>query len=267
MKKELSIKELCNIQYKDKKLVIPIGYANKKKLLYINLKNTSGIFIAGATGTGKSIFIDDLIVSLIYKNSPSDVNFIMLDPKKIELGEYNGINYLIGGKSYSNKSGYDVLLKLLKLLDFRVRVLMKTKRRNIGGYNRVNKEKWPHIFIVVDEASNIIKMPDSYAVFNKILEFGECVGVHLIYATNAYLKDYSDSKFIDKFKYRISFDLSSEEQAKFIDIDNANWLKESGEALLKSPDGKIYKFKAPYVKDDEIIEVVLSNMGGNYDKK
>ena len=258
-KKELSIKELSNLQYKDQKLVVPIGYANKKKLLFIDLKETSGLFIAGATGTGKSIFIDDLVVGLIHKNKPSEVKFIMIDPKKIELGEYDGIKHLIGGKSFSNKKGYNILIDMLKLLEFRIKLLSVTKHRNIGGYNRDNKDKWEHIFIIIDEGSNIIKMKDSYTVFTKILEYGEIVGMHLIFATNSYLKDYVTSNFIDKFKCRMTFDLASLEQASFIDIKDANWLKSEGNAIIKYPSGKTYKFKTIHVSDEEINEVVENN--------
>ena len=262
-KKELSIKELCDLKYQNKKLVVPLGYANKHKLLYINLKDMSGLFIAGATGTGKSIFIDNLIVGLMHKNKPDDVKFVLLDPKKVELGEYNGISYLFGKSQSSSKKGYDILLDILKLLEFRINILVRTHHRTIGGFNKEVKDKWPHIFIVVDEGCNIIKMKDSYMVFSKILEFGECVGVHLIYATNSYLKDYANSKFLDKFKYRMTFDLSSEEQASFIDIKGSSWLKSDGVALIKCPDGKICKFQAPYVTDKEIESIVINNQRDN----
>ena len=113
-KKEYSIKELCDIKYKDKKLVVPLGYVGNKKCVYLDLNKMSGLFIAGATGTGKSIFIDDIVVSLMYKNKPGEVKFIMLDPKKIELGEYDGINYLIGKKSNSKKeNGYTEIYLIL----------------------------------------------------------------------------------------------------------------------------------------------------------
>ena len=259
-KKELSIGELCSLQYRDKKLVVPLGYASRKKLLYINFERMSGLFIAGATGTGKSVFIDDLIVGLMYKNTPNNVNFLMLDPKKIELGEYDGMKYLIGKKNESSKEkGYDLLLDILKLLEYRVNSLIRTHHRTINGYNRDNKVKWPHIFIVVDEGCDIIKVKDSFMVFSKILEFGKAIGVHLIYATNSYLKDYKNSNFLDKFKYRMTFDLASEEQAELIDIEGSSWLKAHGEALLKSPNGKICKFQAPYVTDEEINNIVLNN--------
>ena len=259
-KKDYTIKELCNLKYQKRNLVVPLGYANKKKLFYINLENISGLFIAGSTGTGKSVFIDDLIVGLIHKNKPSEVNFIMLDPKKIELGEYNGIKHLIGKKNKSNSiKGYDLLMYLLKLMEFRIKLLTITHHRSISGYNRVEKDKWPHVFVVVDEACDIIKIKDTYTVFSKILEFGECIGIHLIFATNSYLKDYANSNFLDKFKYRMSFDLSSVEQEDFINIKGSSWLKGSGEALIKCPNGRICKFQAPHVTNEEIERIVVDN--------
>ena len=258
-KKDLTIKELCELEFKEEKLTVPIGW-NKNENIYVDLKNSSGIFITGTTGTGKSILIDDIIVSLMYKNSSSDVKFVMIDPKKIELGEYDGINHLLGGKSHSSTlKGYDLLIYLLKVLDSRIMTLAKTNHRTIDGYNKDNHENWQHIFIFVDEGANIIKMKDSLSVFNKILEFGKYVGIHLIYATNSYLKNYVNSKFIDKFDYCITFDLASVEQEEFINIKGSSWLKGSGEAIIKSKNGKKTKFQAPFVSDNEINEVVLSN--------
>ena len=84
-----------------------MGWTSDGNIYYKNFKRISGLFIAGATGSGKSVFIDDLIISLMYKNSPSDVKFIMFDPKRGELGEYDGIKFLLGGKSQSKlKKGY-----------------------------------------------------------------------------------------------------------------------------------------------------------------
>ena len=257
-KEELTIKELCDLKYKDKKLAVPLYWKNSKENIYMDFTDISGLFIGGATGTGKSILIDDIIVSLMYKNTNEQVKFIMLDPKKIELGEYDGINYLLDCKSQSNSlKGYNLLIYLEKLLKSRIDTLFKTNNHTIEGYNEDSEEKWPHIFLFVDEGNDIIKIKDSFNVFCTILEFGKSCGIHLIYATNAYLKDYRNSKFLDMFKYRMTFDLASEEQAKFIDIEGSNWLKDNGEALIKAPNGIIYKFQAPYVKDDEINKVVL----------
>ena len=258
---ELTIKELCDLKYNNNKLVVPLGWTPDNNIFYKNFKRISGLFVAGATGSGKSVFIDDLIVSLMYKNTPEEVKFIMFDPKKIELGEYDGIKYLLNGKSeYNLKKSYDTLLFLLRVLESRFNTLNKCGLPSIEAYNKTNEEKWPHIFIFIDEGSKIIKVKDVHNILSKILDYGSIIGIHLIFATNSYLKDYANSKFIDQFKYRITFDLASTEQAEFMNMKKGSWLKNNGEALIKCRNSKIYKFQAPMVKDEEIEEVVLQNM-------
>ena len=253
------IKELCDLKYKDKKLVLPFGWTADGNVYYKNFQRISGLFIAGATGTGKSVFIDDLILGLMYKNTPDEVKFIMFDPKKTELGEYDGIKYLLPGKSFSSiKKGYDSLIYILKVLESRINTLNKTLTSSIEAYNHKYEEKWPHIFLIIDEGSKIIKVKDVHSALTKIIDYGGRVGIHLIYATNSYLKDYAISKFIDKFQYRMTFDLASIEQADFMNIENASWLK-TGEALIKGRSGEIYKIHAPLVTDEEINEVIDKN--------
>ena len=87
----------------------------------------------------------------------------------------------------------------------------------------------------------------------------QIVGIHLIFATNDYLKDYANSKFLEKFNYVMTFDLASVEQADFIGIEDSNWLKIDGNAIIKYPNGKTYKFRVPLIRDEEINEVVLNN--------
>ena len=255
---EMTIKELCDYKFKDKKLVLPLGWNDD--IYYKNFNRISGLFVAGATGTGKSVFLHDLIVSLMYKNTPEEVKFVMFDPKKIELGEYDGIKHLLTGKSERNlKKSYDILIFLLKILESRINTLNKEKLKSIEAYNKIKEEKWPHIFIFVDEGSSIIKMKDSHKILSKFLDYGNGVGFHLIYATNSYLEDYVNSKFIDKFKYRITFDLASIEQADFMKIEESSWLNGNGEALIKGRSGEVYKIQAPYVSDDERNEIVEIN--------
>ncbi len=258
---DLTIKELCDLRYKDKKLIIPLGWTVKdKKPYYKNFKRISGLFVAGTTGSGKSIFLDDLIVSLMYKNTPQEVKFIMFDPKKIELGEYDGIKYLLNGKNlYNLKKSYDALLFILNVLETRYNTLNKLSLKAISEYNRQTKEPWPHLFIFIDEGTKLIKHKDTHKILSKVLEYGNLVGIHLIYATNSYLEDYVNSKFIDQFKYRITFDLATMEQEKFINIKNSNWLK-IGEAIIKGRSGDVYIIQAPLVSDNEIDNVVEDNL-------
>ena len=101
-------------------------------------------------------------------------------------------------------------------------------------------------------------MQGAIEAFSRILEYGEFVGIHLIYATNAYLKGHED--FIELFKYRISFDLASVVQAELIDIKDSSWQKGEGNAIVKESNGKTHKIHTPHVSDDEINEVVSKNM-------
>ncbi len=258
--KDYVIKKLCDLKYTNKRLTLPLGWKDNGDPFYRDFNNISGLFITGATGTGKSVLIDDLIISLMYKNTSDEVKFIMLDPKKIELGEYDGIKFLLSGKSHSTlKKGYDMLIFLLKILESRINTLNKNNYRNIQEYNLKANEKWPDIFLFIDEGAKIIKMKDTHLVLSKILDYGLKVGIHLIYATNSYLKDYASSKFINKFKYRITFDLTSLEQEEYIDIEDASFLKGNGEAIIKSSNGEKFKIHAPLVTDEEINEVVANN--------
>lgn len=258
--KDYVIKKLCDLKYTNKKLTLPLGWKDNGDPFYRDFSDISGLFITGATGTGKSILIDDLIVSLMYKNTSEEVKFIMLDPKSVELGEYDGIKYLLSGKSHSSlRKGYNMLIFLLRILESRINTLNKSNFKNIDEYNQNNEEKWPHIFLFIDEGSRIIKMKDTHLVLCKLLDYGLKVGIHLIYATNSYLKDYASSRFIDRFKYCISFDLSTMEQEEYIDIEDASWLKGNGEAIIKSSNGEKFKFHAPLVTDEEINKVVENN--------
>lgn len=257
---KLTIKELCDLKFKDKKLVVPFGWNEDKEPYYKNFKRIPGLFIAGATGTGKSIFIDDLILSLMYKNTSDEVKFVMFDPKKIELGEYDGIKYLLTGNShYDLNKSHDALMFILKVLESRIETLKKNNCPSIEIYNQKMKEKWPHIFLIIDEGSKLIKMRDAKETFSRVLDCGNIIGIHLIYATNEYLKDYATDKFINKFKYRMTFDLASGEQAKYLEINKSNWLKSEGEAIIKGRSGEKYKIQAPLATDEEINECVLNN--------
>lgn len=252
------LKDICMEEYHNRNLVVPIGRINSKENVFLDFSSVSGLFIGGATGTGKSIMIDDIIVSLILKNNSHDVKFVFLEPYSVELGEYNGINYIYNNPKESvtkEKKTKTILMDILWLMEIRTNILMENHFSSIKSYNRSNKEKWPHLFIIIDEGFKVIRNYDVQVILDRILDCGEPLGIHLIYATNAYLKDYSS--FINKFKYRMSFDMASLEQAKYIDIKKANWLKDNGEAIIKGKDTGTYKFQAPFVSSEEIQKVVL----------
>ena len=256
-KEYVNFKKMILQEYLDRNLVIPVGKDDKENI-YLDFETVHGLFISGTTGTGKSVFLDTIILSLILKNSPKDIKFLFLDPKKIELGEYNGIPYILGDKkniSDGNK-GLDALINILKVIEERIHILFDNKYSNIQEYNLHHKRKWEHIFIVIDESSEIFKIPETKDVIEKILDYGKVIGFHVIMATNDYLKEYYDTKFLKHFKYQMSFDLSSKEQAKYIEIKGANLLKGTANGFIKCPDNQKYCVITPYLNDDMIKRVI-----------
>ena len=230
----------------EEKLIIPIGICEDKEPVYMNMETIHGLFIGGTTGSGKSVLIDNIICFLIEKNSSNDIKFLLMDPKKIELFEYNGLDYLYNSNKKtirSPKKALDAMLNILKEMSKRVNLLVKNNVKNIVSYNKKAEKKLPHIFIVIDESTDIMKYSDSRKIIEQILDSGRPLGIHVIFATNSYLKDYYDTKFIHHFKYRISFDMASKEQAKYMEIKGCDLLKESGTCLIKCPGDKLYKLR------------------------
>lgn len=237
------------------KLIIPIGIIEKKEKYYLDLKDMSGMFICGETGSGKSVFIDSIITTLLLKNNKDELKFLFIDPNKIELNEYNGIPHLLKDTISDPIISLEELNNILNIINYRRDEFVREKVTNIDAYNSLSIEKMSHIIIVIDESSDIMRINKSIDILKKILDDGYRFGIHLILATSSYLKKDFSKEFLDLFTYILSFDLSSNDQAEFINLRNSNWLKVSGEAIIKDA-GIITKIQTPYVSTEEIKRVV-----------
>lgn len=254
--------DLCEKEYRDRPLIVPFGKIDDHDNVYMDFTNVSGLFIAGETASGKSVFIDDIILCLMHKNKPDNVLFCLIDPKEIELNEYNGLDYVMGGKSeYDIVEIGNLMNNVNHMIDERTKILVANRSRNITEYNAKTNDKLPHIFVVIDEGYDVLNYQNIREICERILDVGDNTGIHLIFSTNAYLKDYADTKFIDRFKYRVSFDMASREQAKLIGINNdiykANWLSADGEAIIKSFNDNYYHFHTPFANVTDIRDVKL----------
>lgn len=234
-----------------KKLTVPLGIDESNEKYYIDMESVPALLICGTTGSGKSIFLDNLIVTLLLKNNPDELRFMFFDPKLIELGEYDGIPHLMvdTDKEYDT----DKLNFILKLLKDRKRLLNST---SILEHNKNNENKLSQIFIIVDESIDVMKYDNINKIINEIIDNGVSLGIHLILATNSYIKNDFSSRMINKFPYIISYDLTDEKQATYLNIEGSDLLEEKGSVLVRCRDNELVRLQTPYISTEEIKRVV-----------
>lgn len=237
------------------KLLVPIGIDENREKYYVNLFDVSLMLIGGETGSGKSVLIDSIIVSLLLKNTPNDLNFIFIDPKKIELFEYEGIPHIINSSLDGNN--YSDSVKLIEeIINKRLDLFRKNKVRNIQEYNDKYEDELAQIVIVIDEVLDMVHEDKFIMLIKYITQIGVITGVHLIMSTNMCIKEVFDKELLDLFEYILTFDLSNKEQSKFMSMKGAEFLKVYGEAMIRVRGERIVRVQAPYISDEEIDSVV-----------
>ncbi len=245
-----------------KKLTVPLGIDITNEKYYIDMESVSALLICGTTGSGKSIFLDNLIVTLLLKNNPDELRLMFFDPKLVELGEYDGIPHLM----VDTDKEYDVdkLNFILKLLKDRKRLLNGT---SILEHNKNSKNKLSQIFIIVDESIDIMKYENINKIINEIIDNGVSLGIHLVIATNSYIQKDFSSKMINKFPYIMSYDLTDKNQSTYLNIEGSDLLEEKGTVLVRCRDKNTIKLQTPYISDNEIKRIVdfikVINRGSN----
>lgn len=234
-----------------KKLTVPLGIDTSGEKYYIDMQSVPALLICGTTGSGKSVFLDNMIITLLLKNNPDELRFMFFDPKLIELGEYDGIPHLMvdTDKEYDT----DKLNFILKLLKDRKRLL---NDKTILEHNKNSENKLSQIFIIVDESIDVMKYEGINKIINEIIDNGVSLGVHLVLATNAYIQKDFSSRMINKFPYIISYDLTDKKQATYLNIEGSDLLEDKGSALVKCRDNELVKLQTPYISDKEINRVV-----------
>lgn len=237
------------------KLLVPIGIDDKKEKYFVNLNDISLMLIGGETGSGKSVLIDSIIISLLLKNSPDDLRFVFIDPKKIELFEYDGIPHMVD-------SGFDTedwkrkIVLIKEMIDKRIELLSGVRVSNIRKYNDISNDKLAQVVIVIEEAYDMIHDKEFIELVRCIGSVGVNIGVHLIMSTNMCVKSEFDKELFSLFGYVLTFDLSNSEQSRYMNLEGAEFLKVCGEAMIKVRGKGVVRIQAPYISDKEIKNVV-----------
>ena len=247
-----------NFKNKDIKLPIALGKDISGSPITGDLSSMPHLLIAGTTGSGKSICINTIILSLLYRHTPEKCKFILIDPKMLELSTYEGIPHLLCPVITEAKKATSVLGWVVKEMESRYRLMTKEGVKNIDGYNNKHKLPMPYIVVIVDEMSDLMlvagKEIENYV--QKLSQMARAAGIHIIMATQRPSVDVITGTIKANFPTRISFQVTSKIDSRtVIGEQGAEQLLGKGDMLYMSSANKIVRIHAPYVSENEIEKI------------
>jgi len=245
-------------QRKEIKLPIALGKNISGTPVIGDLTTMPHLLIAGTTGSGKSVCINTIIVSLLYRLTPDLCKFILIDPKMLELSAYEGIPHLLSPVITDSKKAASALGWTVREMNNRYKLMSKEGVRNIDGYNTKHKLKMPYIVVVVDEMSDLMlvagKEIESY--IQKLSQMARAAGIHIIMATQRPSVDVITGTIKANFPTRISFRVSSKIDSRTIlGEQGAEQLLGNGDMLFMSSANRIVRIHGPYVSEKEIEKI------------
>ena len=251
---------LTNSDFKKREIKLPIalGKGISGNPIVGDLSSMPHLLIAGTTGSGKSVCINTIILSLLYRHTPEKCKFILIDPKMLELSTYEGIPHLLCPVITEAKKAASVLGWVVKEMESRYRLMTKEGVRNIDGYNSKHKLPMPYIVVVVDEMSDLMlvagKEIENY--IQKLSQMARAAGIHIIMATQRPSVDVITGTIKANFPTRISFQVTSKIDSRTIlGEQGAEQLLGKGDMLYMSSANRIVRIHAPFVSDIEIEKV------------
>ena len=251
---------LANADFRKKEIKLPIALGKNisGKPIVGDLASMPHLLIAGTTGSGKSVCINTIILSLLYRHTPDKCKFILIDPKMLELSTYEGIPHLLCPVITEAKKAASVLGWVVKEMESRYRLMTKEGVRNIDGYNNKHKLPMPYIVVVVDEMSDLMlvagKEIENY--IQKLSQMARAAGIHIIMATQRPSVDVITGTIKANFPTRISFQVTSKIDSRTIlGEQGAEQLLGKGDMLYMSSANRIVRIHAPFVSDNEIEKI------------
>ena len=243
---------------KDIKLPIALGKSISGTPITGDLSSMPHLLIAGTTGSGKSVCINTIILSLLYKHSPDKCKFILIDPKMLELSTYEGIPHLLCPVITEAKKAASVLGWVVKEMENRYKLMTRVGVRNIDGYNDKNKVSMPYIVVIVDEMSDLMlvagKEIENY--IQKLSQMARAAGIHIIMATQRPSVDVITGTIKANFPTRISFQVTSKIDSRTIlGEQGAEQLLGKGDMLYMTSANKMIRIHAPFVSESEIEKI------------
>jgi S-DNA-T family DNA segregation ATPase FtsK/SpoIIIE len=255
------------------RLTLAMGKDINGRIVTADLSSMPHVLIAGSTGSGKSVAINAMIMSLLYRTTPAQVRLILVDPKRVELGMYEGVPHLFTPIITEPKLAANALRNAVREMERRLKLLASHSVRNIDQYNKLfegtipslfddneEEEPLPYIVIIIDELSDLMMLDRSNVEesITRLAQMARAVGIHLILATQRPSVDVITGLIKANIPTRISFRLATKVDSRTIlDTNGAESLLGRGDMLFLPPGtSRLLRLHAPYVSEKETAAVV-----------
>ncbi|RKL69054.1 cell division protein FtsK [Salipaludibacillus neizhouensis] len=261
------------MQEKENKLAIALGRDISGEAVIAELNKMPHLLVAGATGSGKSVCINGIIISILMRSKPHEVKLMMIDPKMVELNVYNGIPHLLSPVVTEPKKAAQALKKVVNEMERRYELFAASGTRNIEGYNtylkRENKKRdqaeahspLPFIVVIVDELADLMMVASSDVedAITRLAQMARAAGIHLIIATQRPSVDVITGVIKANIPSRIAFGVSSSTDSRTIlDGNGAEKLLGKGDMLfLPVGASKATRIQGAFLSDDEVERIVM----------
>jgi len=256
------------------KLTLALGKDINGRIVTADLNGMPHLLIAGSTGAGKSVAINAMIMSILYKSTPDQVRLILVDPKRLELGNYEGVPHLYTPIITEPKLAANALRNAVREMERRLKLLAEKGVRNIDQYNKLFDESGtpslfgdnpeerplPYIVIIIDELADLMMLDSSNVEesITRLAQMARAVGIHLVLATQRPSVDVITGLIKANFPARMSFRVATKVDSRTIlDANGAEALLGRGDMLyLPSGSARVHRLHAPFVTEKEIAAVV-----------
>ncbi len=240
-------------------LTLALGKDITGQSVIADLDDMPHLLIAGTTGSGKTVCVNSLILSLLFRASPNDLKFLMVDPKMVELMPFNGLPHLLCPVVTEAKKASVALNWVVNEMEERYQLLAKAGVRNIEAYNE-KEEKIPYIVVIIDEFADLMNVAADQIenAVTRLSQLSRAVGIHLILATQRPSVDVITGVIKANLPARVSFKVASKVDSRTVlDMNGADKLLGKGDMLFLRPgESKLIRIQGTLVSDKEIEKVV-----------